>query len=254
MSLTSLEAGGRVSRRVLSSSWLGVVLLGLLVACGSRTKRNPVDNGAAAEFCDDLASKLEACGFMGLLSIAQCRQIAGSASSDTLDRARACLDGSCDDLAICVNGELGSIIPNGAGGGSGGTGSGGGGSTLTCPGSPVRCLDEATAEYCDGATPQTVICADAMAQQGIVSNGCSSDARGDGCTVDAFTDPECEAGAPVFAVCEGLSEEDLVKTYTACFQHVSGASDVIPCYQDFVDATGVTVDCPAAQVSCAVAQ
>jgi hypothetical protein len=251
MSLTSLEAGGRVSRRVVSSYWLGVMLLGLVLACGSRTKRNPSDGGAAVEFCDGLASRLEACGLTVELNIAECREIAAAASSAALDRARACLEGSCEDLAVCVNGELGSIIPNEGGGG---TGSGGGGSTLSCPGSPVRCLDEATAQYCDGATAQTVICADAMAQQGIVSDGCSSDARGDGCTVDAFMDPDCEAGAPVFAVCEGLAEEDLVKTYTACFQHVSSASEVIPCYQDFVDATGVTVDCPAAQVSCAVPQ
>ena len=253
MSLTSPEAGGRVLRRVVSSCWLGFMLLGLVLACGSRTKRNPSDNGAAAEFCEDLASKLAACGFMVELNLAECREIAAAASSGELDRARACLEGSCEDLVACVNGELGSIIPHESGGG-GGTGSGGGGSTLVCPGSPVRCLDDLTAEYCDGATPKTVVCAEGMAEQGIVSSGCSSDAAGDGCTVDAFLDPDCEAGAPVFAVCEGLTEEDLVNTYTACFHDVSRASEVITCYQDFVDATGVTVDCPAAQVSCAVAQ
>ncbi len=248
MSLTSSEVGGRVSRRVLSSSCWGVLVLGLVLACGSRTKRNPND-GAASDFCDDLASRLAVCGFTAELDLAECRDVAASAASGALDRARGCLDGSCEDLGACVNGELGSIIPNSSGGG--GTGSGGAPS-LACPGSTVRCLDAATAEYCEGSSPRTVICSAAMAEQGVVSSGCSSDDSGDGCTVDAFLDPDCEAGTPVFAVCEALTEEDLVKTYTACFQNLSGASEVIPCYQDFVDATGVAIDCAAAQVSCAI--
>ncbi|HKY39020.1 MAG TPA: hypothetical protein VJN18_23945 [Polyangiaceae bacterium] len=250
------QAGGRVSRKILSSSWLGVLLLGLVLACGSRTRRNTNEGaaanpnqGAAADFCDDLASRLAACGSLVELDLAKCRDVDASAANGALDRARACLDGSCQDLGACVNGELGSIIPNA--GGVGGSGSGGA-AGLACPGSAVRCLDAATAEYCEGSTPRTVICSAAMAEQGIVSSGCRSDDLGDGCTVDAFLDQDCEAGTPAFAVCEALTEGDLVTTYTACFQNLSGASDVIPCYRDFVDTTGVTVDCAAAQVSCAI--
>jgi hypothetical protein len=137
-------------------------------------------------------------------------------------------------------------------GGTGSGGSTGGGPSLACPGAPAHCLDATTVEYCDGSAARVIACAVVMAEQGIISEGCTSDNLGDGCTVDGFLDPGCEMGAPVFARCEGLMEEHLVDTYVACFQNLSGASDVIPCYQDFVDATGVTVDCPAAQVSCAI--
>lgn len=135
---------------------------------------------------------------------------------------------------------------------TGASGVGGAAVAGSCPG-PVRCLDAKTASFCnEQGEREAVDCAAAMAEQGIESSGCSSDDKGAGCTIDAFVDPECEAGTAPFAVCAGLGEQDLVNTYVACFQNLSEASPTISCYRDYVDEAAKLVDCGSARTVCAL--
>lgn len=235
-------------RKNLRSSVLGLLLLELLAACGSRTVRGRT---SPSEFCDVLLERLAECN-LDASSKAQCQDAIATRDDQSLDRARACLEAPCRDLAQCVNGELGTIVPVGPGAG-GTTGAGGSGMVdEPCPG-PVTCLDAATATHCNEQGQREVIdCATAMADQGIESNGCRSDADGAGCTIDAFLDPECEAGTPPFVVCAGLGEQDLVNAYVACFQHLNEAAPMISCYRDYVDEAEKLVDCGSARTACAL--
>ena len=232
---------GAVLSKVLRSSLLGMLLLAALSSCGSRTVKG---RPTSAEFCDALAERSLECK-LGEVIIDECTG-AIEDSGDVLDRARACLEAPCADLAKCVNDELGPVVPGPGDPGVGGTGAGG----PTCP-APVSCLDEATAQRCnEQGELEQVDCETAMEEQGIVSDGCSTDAEGSGCTIDAFLDPDCEAGTPAFAVCAGLEAKDLVNTYVACFQNLSDAAAVVACYPDYVNEAEKLVDCAGAQTAC----
>jgi hypothetical protein len=141
-------------------------------------------------------------------------------------------------------------------GGTGGTtstaGSGGGG---LCAGKPVMCVDAMNAKGCDPDTGMDIMgnCAEEYAKDGFLSNGCSTTADGTGCTVDGVLDQECQKGAEPFAVCAGLTQDDIVSVYIGCFRDMNGAHSVIPCFADFVDETNPmmpTVDCEAAGAAC----
>lgn len=123
--------------------------------------------------------------------------------------------------------------------------------SILCPGSAVTCLDSERAQLCaTNGTATTIVCRDALAEQGIVSNGCSSTGAGEGCTVDAFLDPECEAGTAPFAVCQALPEGKLLNAYVACFQGLENAATAVPCYRDFARGQAGNVDCAAARAAC----
>jgi hypothetical protein len=241
---------GAVLSKVLRSSLLGVLLLVALSSCGSRTvKARP----STTEFCDSLAERSQECQ-LGAVSVDECTGAIEARGGDVLDRARACLEAPCADLAECVNDELGPVVPGPGEPGVGGTGSGTGGAATgpMCP-APVSCLDDATAQHCnEQGELEQVDCKSAMEEQGIVSAGCSTDAEGSGCTIDAFLDPACEAGTPAFAVCAGLEAKDLVNTYVACFQSLTSATAVVACYRDYVNEAEKLVDCSGAQTACVV--
>lgn len=167
-------------------------------------------------------------------------------------------------------GGTGSVL-GGSGGsasGSGGVGnttggtSPGAGTTSTagtggglCAGRPVMCVDAMTAKGCDPDTGMDIMgnCAEEYAKDGFLSNGCSTTADGTGCTVDGVLDQECQKGAEPFAVCAGLTQDDIVSVYIGCFRDMNGAHSVIPCFADFVDETDPmmpTVDCEAAGAAC----
>ena len=145
------------------------------------------------------------------------------------------------------------------GSGTGGTGiassgapsaSGAGGGPLSCPGAPVTCLDSKTVQFCDSdGTRRTVVCQEGMAVEGFASSGCDSTTP-NGCTVDGFLDPDCQAGTPAFTACVGGNVDDLLDVYAACFVDLNGAQSVIGCYRDYLDETKPAVDCAAAQVAC----
>ncbi len=240
-------------RTLLVSSLSIAVLLGGLSACGSKTRRNPqTDTPDDVAFCNDYCARLAECGIGDADECAEdCASKVSGLGAVNIPRARECLDGACSSVVPCVSDALGSG-GSGSGGSSGSAGSSAaGGKSPGCPGAPVKCLDEKSAEFCNEADQlESVVCADAMAEQGIVSNGCESNAQGDGCTIDAFLDPECESGTPAFAICTGLTAEHLVNTYTTCFDGANGASTVIPCYAEHVNQADLTVDCAAAQLAC----
>ena len=132
--------------------------------------------------------------------------------------------------------------------GSGGTAGG------LCAGKTVSCIDAMTAKGCDPTTGMDITgnCAEEFAKDGIVSNGCSTDAEGTGCTVDDFSDMGCLDGTGPFAACEEVSDEDLLNVYVACFHDVEGLHAIIPCFANHVDETTTppTVDCDAAYAAC----
>lgn len=119
----------------------------------------------------------------------------------------------------------------------------------------MRCVDAATVEFCDvDGSAQTVVCKEGMPAEGFLSSGCQSDApgaKGDGCTVDAFLDPDCQAATPPFTVCVGGTVDDLLDVYAACFTDLKGAQAIVSCYRDYLDQATQLVDCEAAQAACA---
>ena len=240
---TRAKAHARSCHDQLARALLGVLLLGLLGSCGSRTVRG---KPSAAAFCEELSDKLETCR-LGALDVDECERVAAAQGEADTGRARACLNASCGAVLDCVDDALGPLVSSG-GGGTGAVGVGGAAAQV-CP-SALSCVDPATAQYCDNGVLKIVDCATALAEQGIVSNGCSDDAAGPGCTIDGFLDADCEAGTPAFAVCAGLTEKDLVNTYVACFENANQASAVITCYRDYVDDVESLVDCSSAHTAC----
>jgi hypothetical protein len=115
------------------------------------------------------------------------------------------------------------------------------------------CLDEMTAQFCDASGEMmTANCAEVFAEDGLISNGCLSDAMGAGCTVDDVADMACGEGAGPFAFCNDLTEDDILDVYVGCFHDMNGAHTIIPCYADFVMGTEdmPTIDCDAANAAC----
>lgn len=136
--------------------------------------------------------------------------------------------------------------PGRAGSTSGGglTGSGGG-----CAGTPVTCVDEATAQFCNPDTNalETLVCSEAWAEDGFVSNGCAPSLEGAGCTTDGVADTECANGAVVFGVCGSLTGEEQVNVYVNCFHDNEGARELVTCLGTYVDEAAMTVDCVGAE-------
>lgn len=155
-----------------------------------------------------------------------------------------------------VVGQSGSSSTAGTGGSAGGTTGGsttGGASAGDCVDDTVTCVDAATASVCDPLTGevQTANCTEELAKDGLISNGCTMDATGSGCTVDDLADAECEAGTPAFAVCAEATEDQLIDIYVACFHNNEDiAHEAISCYADYADAEAGTVDCEAADAAC----
>ncbi len=115
------------------------------------------------------------------------------------------------------------------------------------------CVDDETASLCDPLTGvvETANCAEEFELDGLISNGCSVDEAGAGCTIDGLSDADCAAGTPPFAVCADATEDQLVDIYVACFKNnMDVAHMVISCYADYVDEEAKTVDCEAADAAC----
>jgi hypothetical protein len=169
-------------------------------------------------------------------------------------------------------GGTGSIISAGTtsgGSGGGGAGSGGSGGTTSagttsnagsggsadlCAGKPNVCVDAATVQACNPETGMNLTgnCAEEFAKDGLISNGCTDDADGIGCTLDDFADQPCVDGTGPFAFCGGLTEDQLIDVYVSCFHDVEGLHTIVPCFADYVDDTAMppTVDCAAAEAAC----
>jgi hypothetical protein len=148
---------------------------------------------------------------------------------------------------------------SGSPGRAGATASGGSPSTAGtngaggCTDPSIMCVDADTATACDPLTGevQTANCAEEFALDGLISNGCTTDELGSGCTVDAFEDAECEAGMVPFAVCADLTQSDLIDVYVACFHdNLMQAHMAVSCYADYLDEEAMTVDCEAADAAC----
>jgi hypothetical protein len=178
-----------------------------------------------------------------------------------LASSSACSSTSTNDddkggTGAVIGGSGGSTSGSGGAGTTAGTTTGTAGTdTGLCAGKPRKCVDADTVEYCDSATGNvmTTMCAADYAEDGLVSKGCTADADGIGCTLDGLSDMACQKGAEPFAVCAGLTRDDLLSVYVGCFHDMNGAHTVIPCYSAFVDETDPempVVDCEAADAEC----
>lgn len=227
------------------------VVVGSVSACGSTTRRSPQkapepDAGDdLSPFCAAYCARLADCGIGDRRTCHDdCAKATASAVEAGILRAEGCLNIECALVVSCVDGQL-ELGQGGSNGGGGATGN----FDPACPAAPVACASKTSAQYCSGNQRFTAVCESALAEQGIVSAGCESNAAGDGCTIDSFVDPDCEAGTPAFALCHGLGAERLVDTYVTCYAG-SHASTVIPCYADYVNQSDMTVDCAGAQFNC----
>lgn len=187
-------------------------------------------SAAGTAFCDNLATKLASCT-LSSISATECSGRIKKYNDTAIKQAAACLEGGCETVVTCVNGA----IP---------------GTEVDCT---LTCVDAASARYCDDSGALTTVnCAQVFAEDGLISNGCSTDTAGAGCTLDGLADPECDAGTPAFAYCAQVPDENLLDVYVGCFHDMNGAHTVIPCYADFIAPMGTTppVDCVAADAAC----
>lgn len=144
------------------------------------------------------------------------------------------------------------------GGQAGGTGTGASGSTGVgggCAGTPVSCVDDETARFCNPQTNaiDTANCAEVWAEDGFLSNGCIENADGAGCPIDGFLDDDCNAGVSVIANCDPtVTTDDLYNIYVSCFHDAQGARETVTCLGAFIDesAQPPTVDCQGAEAEC----
>jgi len=244
--------------RVLASALPVALALGVVGACGKTTTPKPQAGDepsvSGAEFCEDLVEAFGKCSQRDAITLAECRQGVTSYDDSDITGARTCLAEPCNQLLSCVQDRLPKL------GASVGPGTGGttGVDRGACSGTAVKCVDSKTVQFCNEAgVLETVECKLGMAQEGILSNGCESDAAGDGCTVDGFGDVDCEAGASAFAVCAEMTEADLLDVYVACFlelETVGYAESRIACYGGYVNESDLTVDCGAAAAVCYASQ
>lgn len=132
---------------------------------------------------------------------------------------------------------------------SGGTG---GGAIVGCPGMPVTCLDATSAQACNPTTNMvdTINCKDDFAESGLISNGCTSDATGSGCTIEGGADETCWNGAQGIAVCAELTDNEFLGVYVDCFNDEADIRPLLTCIADFVDTAAKMVDCDGAEVAC----
>lgn len=159
--------------------------------------------------------------------------------------------GSDGDSSGAGTGSTGGSASGGtASGGSATAGSGGSGGGCVATG--VSCLDDQIAQACnpDTGMVETGVCSELFAEEGLISNGCSTDAEGAGCTIDGFEDEECADGAVGFAVCGGFTQDDFFNIYVACFQNTAELRAGILCFAEYVDVEATTVDCEAALPVC----
>lgn len=199
-----------------------------LVKCNDLAVAASTPSAAGTAFCSNLATKLTSCTLTSI-SATECSGRIKKYNDAAINLAAGCLESACETVVSCVNGA----IP-------------GTDCTLTC-------VDAASARYCDDTGALTTVnCAEVFAEDGLISNGCTTDTAGAGCTLDGLADPECEAGTPAFAYCAQLPEENLVDVYVGCFNDMNGAHTVIPCYADFIAPMGTMppVDCVAADAAC----
>lgn len=127
-----------------------------------------------------------------------------------------------------------------------------GGSGL-CAGKSITCIDAMTAKGCDPATGMDVTanCAEEFAKDGLISDGCTMEATGSGCTIDGGSDVPCWLGAQGIAVCSDLTDDQLLGVYVNCFNKDAEVTPVVTCVADFVDEVAMEVDCAGAEAACA---
>jgi hypothetical protein len=162
--------------------------------------------------------------------------------------------------AVITAGTAGSgaVITGGtsAGGTTGNPGGGtAGGAVVGCPGMPVTCVDAASALACNPTTnmAETVNCKDAFAESGLISNGCTTEATGSGCTIDGGANETCWKGSQGVAVCADFTEDEFLGVYIDCYNDMNDVRPILTCIADFVDTAAKTVDCDGAEAACAPA-
>ncbi len=241
-------------KKVVGQALSLALALGTIGGCG-KTKGDP-NASAEAGYCEAHCKQLSACDDTAICQT-QCElQIPGGSGSLRTEFEtplwRCLNEQSCAAFSSgkafrdCTDQATVESSDGGAGGSDGGS------AQACAPDSPVTCVDAASVRFCnDQGFVEVVACAEGMLQEGIISRGCESNAEGAGCTVDGFTDLGCEQGTPAFGVCAAATEQDLLATYVACFQDLTGAQAVISCYGDYIDESALVVDCAAATVDCA---
>jgi hypothetical protein len=187
------------------------------------------------------------------------RTIVGLSFVLALASATACSSKSTDDGTF--HGGNGAIVggsggtSNGAGATAGGkTGTTTGGMTGACTDETITCVDDTNATGCnfDTGKVDTFSCVEELAGLGIVSSGCTTDATGDFCSVDDFSDKACADGTAAFAYCENATtDEQVFNIYVNCYQDNMDGHTVIPCFAQYVTPTMKTsADCVMAEDAC----
>jgi hypothetical protein len=98
---------------------------------------------------------------------------------------------------------------------------------------------------------ETINCKDVLAEAGLISNGCMTDATGSGCTIDGGSDTTCWDGANGVAACAQLTDDQFINAYVDCFTDMNEIRPLLTCVAKHVDAEALTVDCAAAEAECA---
>jgi hypothetical protein len=190
-------------------------------------------------FCDDLDAALIACSAQAQYPKAECLEAVKTYADSAITAAQGCVSKPCAQIASCVDGELpADLSPLPA-------------QMTSCDPATTanECLDAATVRVCspEARIFEDVNCQESSAELGFVSQGCSMDAEGTGCTLDSVLDEACRLGAVGVAICVEATDEQFVNIYINCFQDNDGAKAVVTCFADFVDTTAGTVDCAAAE-------
>jgi hypothetical protein len=132
---------------------------------------------------------------------------------------------------------------------TGGTAGNAGAAPTTCPGMPTSCVDATTAKACNAQNMVvTVNCKDDLAKEGIISNGCMTDATSSGCSLDGGTDAECWQGAIGVATCDDtVTQSDFLDIYFNCYDMDPNIRPIVTCIAGYVDEAAKMVDCAGAE-------
>jgi hypothetical protein len=186
--------------------------------------------------------------WVSISSVAVIVGLVGCSSSKTGGK-----NGGSSGSGGLVDGNGGSAGKVGAGQ-AGKTGTGGStGIAGGCAGTPVTCVDDTSAQFCNPETNEldTANCAEEWAKDGFLSNGCSETLQGAGCTTDGALDADCDKGVTLIANCsQTATSEDLLNAYLNCFHDVQGLHEIVSCLGGFLDETAQTVDCQGAEAEC----
>lgn len=201
-------------------------------------------------------------GLMTVLSLGVLACSSKAVDDDDDGKAGSAAGGMASGTAGKSSGGADTSGTGGVVGRSGSTGTSGatttgGTDTGLCTDTAVVCVDADTASLCDPLTgeTETANCKDAFAEDGLISSGCTTDDTGSGCTLDGLADADCEAGTPAFAVCQDLTQDDLINVYVNCFHDTDMiARQVVTCYTDYIDEAAMEVDCAAADAACLPAE